>query len=67
MPSKGLQVSEARDLIMLRNEPLNQQGGSPGSSTTGASGDLNRPKRAPPTCLECNIQGHIRTRCPNRR
>jgi hypothetical protein len=66
-PNEGLQVSEARDLIMLRNELLDKQGSGPGSSTTGALGDLNRPKRAPPTCSECNVQGHIRTRCPNRR
>ncbi|OJK02386.1 hypothetical protein ASPACDRAFT_58706 [Aspergillus aculeatus ATCC 16872] len=30
--------------------------------------DQNQPRRrAPPRCSECGVQGHIRTRCPNRR
>jgi hypothetical protein len=66
-PIQGLQVQEARDLILLRNEQLNQEDGG------GKEEDLTTPltlaprKRAPPTCSECRIQGHIRIQCPNRR
>ena len=65
-PNEGLQVSEARELIALRNQLLNEQGGNVSSSIGGAPDNLNRPKRAPPTCSICHIQGHIRTQCPNR-
>jgi hypothetical protein len=58
-PNEGLQVSEARDLITLRNKLLNQQGGGQGSSTTGALGDLNRPKRAPPTWMRDTHPFHM--------
>jgi hypothetical protein len=66
-PVQGLQVQEARDLISLRNEQLNQEdgGGKEADQTTLLT--LEPRKRAPPTCSECNIQGHIRTRCPNHR
>jgi hypothetical protein len=63
-PNQGLQVSEARDLIALRNDALNDQAGGPSSSTLEASAPR---KRAPPVCSECGVRGHIRTRCPNRR
>jgi hypothetical protein len=62
-PNNGLQVSEARDLITLRNKQLNIDTGGPSSSTPQPSGPR---KRAPPKCSECGIQGHIRTQCPNR-
>jgi hypothetical protein len=63
---QGLQVQEARDLISLRNEQLNQEdgGGEEADQTTPPT--LEPRKRAPPTCSECDIQGHTRTRCPNR-
>jgi hypothetical protein len=66
-PVSGLQVQEARDLISSRNERLNQQGhgGEEADQTTPTT--LVAPRRAPPTCSECNIRGHTRTRCPNRR
>jgi hypothetical protein len=63
-PNQGLQVAEARDLIALRNNALNEQAGALSSSALGPSAP---PKRAPPTCSECNTRGHTRTRCPNRR
>jgi hypothetical protein len=66
-PVQGLQVREARDLIALRNEQLNQEGGGGEEADQATPPILEPRKRAPPTCSECNIQGHIRTRCPNRR
>jgi hypothetical protein len=63
-PNEGLQVSEARDLIALRNEQLNVNEAPLSSSTLEASAPR---KRAPPKCSECGVRGHIRTRCPNRR
>jgi hypothetical protein len=63
-PIAGLQVQEARDLFMLRNERLDELGEGPSTST---SQPLVARKRAPPTCSECRIQGHIRTQCPNHR
>jgi hypothetical protein len=66
-PVQGLQVQEARDLIALRNEQLNQEDGGDVGAITFTSETLPPRKRAPPTCSECNIQGHIRTRCPYRR
>lgn len=62
-PTTGLSIQEGRDLILLRNELLNKEEGGTGTS---APETLDRPKRAPPTCSECNIQGHTRVRCPNR-
>jgi hypothetical protein len=60
-------VQEARDLISLRNEQLNQEdgGGKEADQTTPPS--LEPRKRAPPKYSECGTRGHIRTRCPNRR
>jgi hypothetical protein len=66
-PVQGLQVQEARVLIALRNEQLNQEGGGGKEANQATPLTLEPQKRAPPTCSECNIQGHIRTRCPNRR
>jgi hypothetical protein len=63
-PNQDLQVSEARDLIALRNNALNKLGEGPSTST---SQPLVARKRAPPTCSKCRIQGHIRSQCPNRR
>ena len=62
-PTEGLSFQEARDLISLRNEQLEVEGGSAGGS---ALPTLTIPKRAPPTCSECNIKGHTRRGCPNR-
>jgi DnaJ-class molecular chaperone len=61
-PNQGLQVTEARDLIALRNNALNKQARASSSSTLGPSAP---PKQAPPTCSKCNTKGHTRTRCPN--
>ncbi|KAL2784820.1 hypothetical protein BJX66DRAFT_316116, partial [Aspergillus keveii] len=60
-------VQGATDHISLKNEQLNQEdgGGEEVDQTTPPT--LEPRKRAPPTRSECNIQGHIRTRCPNRR
>jgi hypothetical protein len=66
-PIQGLQVQEARDLISLRNEQLNQEDGGGEEANLTTPPTLEPRKRAPPTCSECNIQGHTRTRCPNRR
>ncbi|CEL00931.1 hypothetical protein ASPCAL00523 [Aspergillus calidoustus] len=66
-PVQGLQVQEARDLITLRNEQSNNIDGGGGEAIETTPITLAPRKRAPPTCSECNIQGHIRTRCPNRR
>jgi hypothetical protein len=66
-PVPGLQVQEARDLISLRNEQLNQEDGGDEEAIQTTPPTLEPRKRAPPTCSECNIQGHTRTRCPNRR
>jgi hypothetical protein len=66
-PNKGLQVSEAREQIALRNEQLNEQGGGQINFDLAAPGPSEPRKRAPPKCSECGIRGHIRTRCPNRR
>jgi hypothetical protein len=66
-PVQGLQVQDARDLIALRNEQLNQEGGGGKEADQATPPTLEPRKRAPPTCSECNIQGHTRTRCPNRR
>jgi hypothetical protein len=66
-PNRGLQVQEARDLIALRNEQLGEQGGGLDLATSSTSGPSTTRKRAPPTCSECHIQGHIRTSCPKRR
>jgi hypothetical protein len=66
-PVQGLQVSEARDLIALRNEQLNNIEAGGGEASEPTLTTLAPPKRAPPTCSNCHIQGHIRTGCPNRR
>jgi hypothetical protein len=58
-PNRGLQVQEARDLIMLRNEQLGEQGGGLNLATSSTPGTLTTRKRAPPTCSTCHIQGHI--------
>jgi hypothetical protein len=65
-PTNGLQVQEARDLITLRNEQMNEPRGVPSTADVSGADILERPKRAPPKCSECGIRGHIRTRCPNR-
>jgi hypothetical protein len=65
-PNQGLQVQEARDAIASRNKKLNEQGGGIDFSTESAMEPLQPPKRAPPTCSDCHIQGHTRTSCPNR-
>jgi hypothetical protein len=62
-PIPGLQVQEARDLITLRSRQLDELGEGLSAST---SQPLVARKRAPPTCSDCRIQGHIRTQCPNR-
>jgi hypothetical protein len=61
-PTNGLSVQEARDLISLRNTQLDARGGV---TDTSAPQPSNGQKRAPPTCSDCNIQGHRRTACPN--
>ncbi|KKA22176.1 Transposase [Rasamsonia emersonii CBS 393.64] len=62
-PNQGLSVQEARDLIHQRNE----QGDEIQEIAMGsASLPSNAPRRAPPTCSNCHIQGHIRTGCPTR-
>jgi hypothetical protein len=66
-PVQGLQVQEARDFYSLRNEQLNQEGSAGKEADQAPLLTLEPQKRAPPICSECNIQGHIRTRCPNRR
>jgi hypothetical protein len=66
-PVQGLQVQEARDLISLRNGQLNEEGGGGEEADQTTPPTLVRRKRSPPTCSECNIQGHLRTSCPNRR
>jgi hypothetical protein len=60
-------VQEARGLISLRNEQLNQEDGGGEEAIQTTPQTLEPRKRAPPTCSECNIQGHIRTGCPSRR
>jgi hypothetical protein len=64
-PNKGLQVQEAKDLIALRNKLLNIKVGGGGGVNISALETLVQPKRAPLMCSKYNIQGHIRTRCPN--
>jgi hypothetical protein len=64
-PNKSLQVSEARDLIALRNEQLNKQEEGQSCSAQATPGPLAPPKRAPPRCSYYNILGHTRTRCPD--
>jgi hypothetical protein len=56
-PVQGLQVQEARDLISLRNEQLNQEDGSGEEADQTTPPTLEPRKRAPPTCSECNFQG----------
>ena len=62
-PIHGISVQEARDLILLRNEQLEAEGGGASRSAIPTS---TAPKRALPTCSECNIKGHTRIRCPSR-
>lgn len=66
-PNEGLSIQEGRDLIQQRNEYGNEQGNAveaiPDSSAPIA---LNARKRAPPTCSDCHIKGHIRKNCPTR-
>jgi hypothetical protein len=64
-PTTGLSVQEARDLMLLRNNQLEACGGDSGPPGNSTRQTLDRPKRAPPTCLDCHIKGHTRTRCPN--
>ncbi len=62
--NEGLSIQEARGLIRQRNEYSNEVAGPSASSAPLPS---TTPRRAPPTCSECNIQGHTRVSCPNRR
>ena len=62
-PIHGISVQEARDLILLRNEQLEAERGGASRSAIPTS---TAPKRALPTCSECNIKGHTRIRCPSR-
>jgi hypothetical protein len=59
----GLSFQEARDLISSRSKEIEARGGN---ASGGAPQSLDVPERAPPTCSECNIQGHKRTSCPTR-
>lgn len=63
-PTEGLSIQEGRELIRQRNERSNEVVDPPASSAPLPSAT---PRRAPPTCSECNIQGHTRVRCPTRR
>jgi hypothetical protein len=63
-PNQGLAVQEARDLISQRNDRLNAEGGPSNSSSTSAPLTSTAPRRAPPTCSNCHIQGHNRVSCP---
>jgi hypothetical protein len=62
-PNHGLSIQEARDLIAQRNEAQTIEEVPVGFPTPLYS---DMPRRAPPTCSECNIQGHTRVRCPTR-
>jgi hypothetical protein len=55
-PISGLQVQEARVLISLRNGRLNQQGHGSKEANQTTPTTLVAPRRAPPTCSECNIR-----------
>ena len=59
-PIDGLSFEEAKDLISLRNNELQVGGGVSSSSALPTS---ERPRRAPPKCTNCGIQGHKRTSC----
>jgi hypothetical protein len=61
IPTEGLSFQEARDLILLRNKEIRARWGDAGRDTPQS---LGVPKHTPPTCSECNIQGHKRTSCP---
>lgn len=63
-PIHGIPVQEAGDLILLRNEQLEAEGGGASRSAIPTS---TAPKRALPTCSEYNIKGHTPTRCPSQR
>ena len=60
-PNEGLSIQEARDLIQQRNERGNAVEAIPSGSAPPTS---SMPKRAPPWCTNCGIQGYKRTRCP---
>lgn len=60
-PNEGLSIQEARDLITRRDESSIQQVVAAESS---ASLPSTAPRRAPPKCTNCGIQGHKRNRCP---
>ena len=60
-PKKGLSIQEARDLITQRNKAQTIKEVPVGFSTPLYS---DMPRRAPPTCSECNIQGYIIVRYP---
>lgn len=60
---EGLSIGEGQSIIEDRNQPA--------EAITAPSIDPvpaveYRSTRAPPRCSDCNIQGHRRTRCPNR-
>ena len=62
-PNEGLSVQETRGLMQRRNDQQNEDEAQYIAARTSPSG---APRRAPPTCSNCHIQGHIRTRCPTR-
>ena len=62
-PNEGLSIQEARDLIAQRNEAQTIEEVPVGFSMPLYS---DMPRRTPPTCSECNIQGHTRVKCPTR-
>ena len=62
-PNEGLSIQEARDLLVQRNEAQTIEEVPVGFSMPLYS---DMPRRAPPTCSECNIQGHTRVRCHTR-
>lgn len=59
----GILVQEAYELFNRPNQAGEASNSMPAETDTIAS-QLTR--RAPQKCSECGIQGHNRTRCPNR-
>jgi hypothetical protein len=59
-PLEGLSFEDAEELVLLRNNEVQAERGG---SSTSANPTSERPRRAPPTCGNCGVQGHRRTYC----